>query len=82
MIEETLGEGPYSVISDACPKPITFPAACMAAKGAVESVCWSITSAPCSINVFAASDSFAGSIQVKSQMILNSTFGLTFFAWI
>ena len=48
--------------------------------GAVESVCWKITSAPSSMSACAASASIAGSNQVLAQITRNSTSGLTWVA--
>jgi hypothetical protein len=64
MIDATRGEGLYSAMSEAWPKPMTPSVFAISASGAVESVCCAITSTPCSIIAFAASASFAGSNQV------------------
>ncbi len=76
MIELTRGIGLNSAMSEAWPN-ITTPSPSSAAIGAVESVCCMITSAPWSISCWAASASLAGSNQVFTQTILNSTSGFT-----
>ena len=81
MMEETRGQGAYSPMSDAWPKVITLPAFAAAAWGAVESVCWRTTSAPCSISAFAASASFGSqtdSIEHEAMFKMN---GKIFAGW-
>ena len=56
-------------MSDDCPNPCT-PAFSASCRGAAESVCWAMMSAPCAISALVASASLPGSNQEFTHTIL------------